>query len=43
MQEQAFIDVPYVPLGQIFIPVAHRADLTGMVQGLPVFWNIRRG
>jgi peptide/nickel transport system substrate-binding protein len=42
LQLQAFEDVPYVPLGQFFIPTAYQANLTGMLQGSPVFWNIRR-
>ena len=42
LQLQAFEDVPYVPLGQYFIPTAYQANLTGMLQGGPVFWNIRR-
>jgi peptide/nickel transport system substrate-binding protein len=42
LQLQAFQDVPYIPLGQYFIPTAYQADLTGMLQGSPVFWNIRR-
>ena len=41
MQLQAFEDVPYIPLGQFFIPTAYQGDLTGMLQGSPVFWNIR--
>jgi peptide/nickel transport system substrate-binding protein len=43
MQRQALIDVPYVPLGQFYQPTAFRDDLTGMLKGLPLFWNIRRG
>jgi peptide/nickel transport system substrate-binding protein len=43
MQRQAFLDVPYVPLGQFYQPTALREDLTGMLKGLPLFWNIRRG
>lgn len=43
LQRQAFQDVPYVPLGQWHQPTAHRADLTGMLTGLPLFWNIERG
>jgi peptide/nickel transport system substrate-binding protein len=43
IQKQAFDDLPYIPTGQLFAPVAYRADLTGMVNGLPAFWNIRRG
>ncbi|WP_408901588.1 ABC transporter substrate-binding protein [Pararoseomonas indoligenes] len=42
IQERAFQDVPYVPLGQFFAPVAYRRNLTGMVTGFPVFWNVRR-
>ncbi|MBE9607098.1 ABC transporter substrate-binding protein [Acetobacteraceae bacterium H6797] len=42
VQEQAFKDVPYVPLGQFFAPIAYRKDLTGIVQGFPVFWNVKR-
>ena len=42
LQVQAFEDVPYVPLGQFFQPVAVRASLTGIVTGFPVFWNVRR-
>ena len=41
-QAQAFIDVPYVPLGVFFQPTAYRADLTGMMKGLPLFWGVRR-
>jgi peptide/nickel transport system substrate-binding protein len=40
---QAFQDVPYIPLGQMITPTAHRADLTGMVEGIVAFWNLRRG
>ena len=43
MQRQAFIDAPYVPLGLFFQPTAYRRDLSGMIQGPPLFWNLRRG
>jgi peptide/nickel transport system substrate-binding protein len=42
MQAQAWIDVPYVPLGQNLQPSAFRADLDGVLKGFPVFWNVRR-
>ena len=42
IQIQAFDDVPYVPLGQFFQPIAHRRTLTNIVTGFPVFWNVRR-
>ncbi len=43
IQLQAFQDVPYVPLGQQFQQTAHRAELTGILPGMPVFWNVTRG
>jgi peptide/nickel transport system substrate-binding protein len=43
MQAQAFEDLPYVPLGQIFTRSAYRTNLKGVLKGLPVFWNVRRG
>ncbi|AMJ59751.1 ABC transporter substrate-binding protein [Bosea sp. PAMC 26642] len=42
MQRQAFVDVPYVPLGVFYQPTAYRKSLTGMLKGLPLFWNVRR-
>ena len=42
MQLQAFHDVPYIPLGQYLAPTAFQANLTGVLHGNPVFWNIRR-
>ena len=42
IQRQAFQDVPYIPLGQTIPSTAYRSDLTGMLDGLPLFWNIRR-
>lgn len=42
LQRQALTDLPYVPLGQTRNMSAYRADLEGVVTGIPVFWNIRR-
>ena len=42
IQLQAFEDVPYIPLGQSIAPTAHRSDLTGVLNGQPTFWNVRR-
>ncbi len=42
MQVQAFVDVPYIPVGQVAQLTAFRSDLTGMLKGPPLFWNIRR-
>ncbi|HEV7338095.1 MAG TPA: ABC transporter substrate-binding protein [Bosea sp. (in: a-proteobacteria)] len=43
IQLQAMQDVPYVPAGQYFQPVAYRKNLTGMLNGVPVFTNLRKG
>jgi peptide/nickel transport system substrate-binding protein len=40
LQRLAFRDVPYIPLGQYAMPTAYRADLTGILKGNPVFWNV---
>ncbi len=42
IQLQALHDVPYVPLGQYFAPTAYRANLHGVLNGIPAFWNVRR-
>lgn len=42
MQKEAFREVPYVPLGVFYQSTAYRKDLSGMLKGLPLFWNIRR-
>jgi peptide/nickel transport system substrate-binding protein len=43
MQLQAFNDVPFLPLGSYYQPTAYKADLTGMLNGLILFTNVRRG
>ena len=42
IQVQAFEDVPYYPLGLYYNPTAYRADLSGVLNGGPFFWNVRR-
>jgi peptide/nickel transport system substrate-binding protein len=41
MQEAAFAELPYIPLGQFFQPTAYRRSITGMLKGPTVFWNLR--
>ncbi|MGU3284710.1 ABC transporter substrate-binding protein [Methylobacterium mesophilicum] len=43
IQVQAFEDVPFLPLGSYLQPTAYRADLSGVLTGLPLFTNVRRG
>jgi peptide/nickel transport system substrate-binding protein len=42
IQETAFREVPYLPLGQYFQATAYRRGLTGVLKGLPLFWNVQR-
>ena len=42
IQAQAFIDVPYYPLGTCYFSTAFRSDLTGVLDGQAIFWNVRR-
>ena len=42
LQEQAWIDVPFVPLGQLLVPVVRSRTLTDMLTGFSLFWNVRR-
>ena len=43
MQVQAFQDVPYIPLGQQLTYTAFRKNVGGVLNGIPVFWNIQMG
>ncbi|MBN8875354.1 MAG: ABC transporter substrate-binding protein [Rhodospirillales bacterium] len=43
IQMQAFQDVPFLPLGSYYQPTAYKADLTGMLKGLILFTNVKRG
>jgi peptide/nickel transport system substrate-binding protein len=42
IQAQAFIDVPYYPLGTYYTSTAIRSNLTGVLDGQAIFWNVRR-
>jgi peptide/nickel transport system substrate-binding protein len=39
-QRQAFVDMPYIPLGQYFLTTTYRRSLTGVLKGPPLFWNV---
>lgn len=43
LQKQALTDVPYVPLGQYFYVTAYQPTITGVLDGAPVFWNVKKG
>jgi peptide/nickel transport system substrate-binding protein len=42
IQLQAFQSVPYYPLGLGRFPTAFRRDITGVPEGFPIFWSVRR-
>ena len=42
MQAAAFDELPYIPLGQFFQQTAYRRELTGMLKGPIMFWDIQR-
>jgi peptide/nickel transport system substrate-binding protein len=42
LQKQVLIDVPYIPLGQYYQPIAFKKTLTDIVTGFPMFWNVKR-
>ncbi|SDB74577.1 ABC transporter substrate-binding protein [Belnapia rosea] len=43
LQQQAQIDVPYVPLGQFFQPFAFHRSVSGILPGFSTFYNVRKG
>lgn len=42
IQVQAFQDVPYIPTGWWMQPFAYNKSLTGMLNGFPLFHNIKK-
>ncbi|MGD0105355.1 MAG: ABC transporter substrate-binding protein [Rhodopila sp.] len=42
LQLQALVDVPYVPLGQVLGATAYRTNLSGVLNGFALFWNVRK-
>ena len=42
IQMAAFEGVPYLPTGQYFQKTACLKDITGIIEGQYVFWNVRR-
>jgi peptide/nickel transport system substrate-binding protein len=42
IQAQAFIDAPFLPLGQFFQPTVQRRDLVDTPKSMPLFWGVRR-
>ena len=42
IQEQALVDVPYVPLGQYFVSTVFQNNVSGILDGPPLFWNVTK-
>jgi peptide/nickel transport system substrate-binding protein len=42
IQQQVFIDVPYIPLGQILPSTVYRRTITDVLPGYSLFWNLRK-
>ena len=42
LQLQALVDVPYVPLGQVLGATAYRSNLSGVLNGFALFWNVQK-
>jgi peptide/nickel transport system substrate-binding protein len=44
LQAIAFEEVPFIPVGQWYAPIARRSNLTGLVKSvLPIFWDVKKG
>ena len=43
IQAQAFVDVPYLPLGEYSVPTVTRREVSGVLKGLPLFWGVQKG
>ena len=42
IQLQAFIDLPYIPLGLFYQTTAYRKTLSGVLKGMPLFYNLKK-
>lgn len=43
MQRQAYVDVPYIPLGQMHASTVFQKNIAGVLDGAgPLFWNVRK-
>ncbi len=42
IQQVAFQEAPYLPLGQYFQATAYRRGISGVLKGLPLFWNVQK-
>ncbi len=43
IQALSFEEIPYFPIGQYKQPTAYRSNITGILDGTAVFWNVKPG
>jgi peptide/nickel transport system substrate-binding protein len=41
IQALSFEEIPYFPIGQYKQPTAYRSNITGILDGTAVFWNVK--
>jgi peptide/nickel transport system substrate-binding protein len=42
MQAVGFEQAPFLPLGMVFLPSLMNRSLSGILTGLPIFWNVKK-
>jgi peptide/nickel transport system substrate-binding protein len=42
IQKQALQDLPYIPVGQYFFSTAYQTNISGVLDGPPMFWNVKK-
>ena len=42
IQQTVFDEAPFYPLGQLYQPTAYKKELTGVLEGFVLFWNVKR-
>ena len=42
IQQTVFDEVPFFPLGQLYQPTAYKKELTDVLDGFVLFWNVKR-
>ncbi len=43
IQRQVFIDVPYIPAGRFLPRMVYQRNVTEVLSGYPLFWNVKKG
>ena len=43
IQRQVFVDVPYIPVGQFAQRTVYQSNITDVLTGYALFWNLKKG